>query len=297
MSLRYVYLFVILLISFIAVALFYNGIKTQKIINVRFKRNTLNSFMATMTNHMADNDTDALLAGSGLKLTSLTYNSVRYSFFVLWLLIILFSTLSKGSVQAMQLVTCIILFFATTPQMTLLGHKSLFAYFIDALTTSYRRKKNNEIFRALSQLKNLSIATQSTHIGSDFIIIELMKYSKITKPVFATMLKFWRENEKQMACNYFANAIDTREGKELANLFMKLDDLSPHDMKSQILLCQTIFKEERRTAKEKSNDNRGYILYAVVVVCLLIVLLNFITMVLYLTTLENFKNIANTRLP
>lgn len=297
MSLRYIYLFFILLISFMAIALFYNNIKVQKIINVRFKRNTFNSFMASFTNHMVGDETDSLLVSSGLRLTSLTYNSVRYCFFVIWLLVITFSALTNGYIQIMQLMTCIILFFGSTPKMTILGHKSPFAYFTDALTSNYHRKKNNEVFRALSQLKNLSIATQNTHIGSDFIIIELMKYSKLTKPVFATMLKYWRENEKQTACDYFAKTIDTREGKELANVFLKLDNLSPNDMKNQILLCQTIFKEERRTAKEKHNDNRGYVLYGVVVICLLIVLLNFVTMVLYLTTLENFKNITNTRLP
>ena len=118
-----------------------------------------------------------------------------------------------------------------------------------------------------------------------------MKLTKLTKPIFTKTLKYWRENDKVAAADYFAAAIDTREGREMANIFLKLDDLGPDELKEQIILTQSIFKEEKQSAKEKKNEYRGYFLYSIVIVTIFVILLNFVTLILYVNTAEVFNNL------
>ena len=185
----------------------------------------------------------------------------------------------------------IVLFILTIPKLKIFDRNTPFNYFITFLTFDFKHKKNLEINRALSQLKNLSIISSSVNIGSDFIINELMKLTKLTKPIFTKTLKYLRENDKVAAADYFAAAIDTREGWEMANIFLKLDDLGPDETKEQIILTQSMFKEEKQSAKEKKNEYRGYFLYSIVIVTIFVILLNFVTLILYVNTAEVFNNL------
>ena len=57
------------------------------------------------------------------------------------------------------------------------------------------------------QLKNLAIATKDNPLGADFIIEQLMRFTKITKPIFVRTLSIWRMGEYEKACGYFKENI------------------------------------------------------------------------------------------
>lgn len=292
MVLKYIYIAFIMLSAAAAIILFHNSAANKSSGPVRFRRNIKSTISKLFHSLLYNEELDKVFLSSGLQINSVTYNLIRYTIFMVWLIIIIISYVLYGYVQSFQVFIFLALLFVTRPAMTFMGRKTPFAFIINILSMEYKHKKNQEIYRAMSQLKNLSIISANTRIGSDFIIQELMKMTKITKPIFATMLRFWRENERQAAIDYFTSAVDTREGAELANIFSKLDDLGPDELLEQISLAQNIFIEERRTNKEKRNENRGYALYAFVIITICIILLNFIVLILYENTLEVFKNIS-----
>lgn len=290
MAYQYIYI-AFIVISAVAAVVLYQQSSAARLhtSNIKFRRNMKNIFAKFIDSFLCNDNLDKVFLSSGLNITSVTYNLLRYIVIIVWLLIIFLSYMLNGYINPFQILFLIAVIMITKPVMKFLGQRSPFNYIITIITKEFKHKKNQEIYRAFSQLKNLSIISAHTNIGSDFIIQELMKMTKITKPIFATTLRLWRENERQDAMDYFAAALDTREGSELANIFLKLDDLGPDELREQIALCQNIFSEERRTNKEKRNENRSYVLYAFVITSIFIILFNFVVMIVYINTADVFK--------
>jgi|LSQX01.3.fsa_nt_gb hypothetical protein len=292
MAYLYAYYSTVILIAVFAVSAYLQSCSSDRFkSNIRFKRNRVKELKGNIQTRLYNQDLDNLFLSSGIKLSSFTYNLLRYSFFGAWISILLLNFFFNGYLPKLQLIVLIVLFILTIPKLKIFDRNTPFNYFITFLTFDFKHKKNLEINRALSQLKNLSIISSSVNIGSDFIINELMKLTKLTKPIFTKTLKYLRENDKVAAADYFAAAIDTREGREMANIFLKLDDLGPDELKEQIILTQSMFKEEKQSAKEKKNEYRGYFLYSIVIVTIFVILLNFVTLILYVNTAEVFNNL------
>ena len=139
---------------------------------------------------------------------------------------------------------------------------------------------NREIYRAISQLINLFTIKGETILGSNYILEEIIKTTRVTKPVYLKMLSMWNMNMQEEAADYFADAIGTKAARDLSRLFLKLDYISPKELKSQLVHYQNNIKTERTTARESVNERNGNLIYAVAIISAVAVLLNFLVIVL-----------------
>lgn len=288
-------LFVVVAAMFIlsAYCMWVGSSKAKTSMGIRFKRNRFKDLRTSIKEQLNDKDTDVVFESAGIKLSSAFYQIARYAVISIWLLGLLYDKLYNGNFQRYSFVLLIAVFIVTSPRKEFLGQRSPFLRIIDLFQNKYKYRKNKEIYTALSLLKNLSIVSSVESLGSDYVLEELMRFTRITKPIFSKFLSMWYEADRSAACEYFANAIGTKEGRELSNIFLKLDDLNPAELRRQIELYQNMVNSERQTHKEKSNETRGTILYAMVMFSAIVVLLNFVIVVITIDALNFYKSIFN----
>lgn len=104
-----------------------------------------------------------------------------------------------------------------------------------------KRKKqilNKEIYRTISQMINLFNVKGEESISSNYIFDEIIKFSKASGPIYYQMLSLWNMNRRDEAVDYFARTIGTKEVGDLASIFLKLDYLSPKELKNQLIHYQ-----------------------------------------------------------
>ncbi len=126
-------------------------------------------------------------------------------------------------------------------------------------------------------------------IGSNYIFEEIIKFSKVTRSVYQQMLSIWNMNRREEAAEYFARAIGTKDAKDLAAVFLKLDYLNPGELKNQLIHYRNNMRSEKITLREKINERNGNLMYVVTIVSAIVVLLNFLVIVLVVEVLASYS--------
>jgi len=211
----------------------------------------------------------------------LTWQLVRFTFLGTWVvLIILLKTLKGLPSFGLQLFLLIVLLAASIPREKVSRIKLPLFYISSFFKKINSKAANREIFRTISQLINLFTIKGENILGSNYILGEIIKNTRVTKPVYLKMLSMWNLNMQEEAADYFADAIGTKEARALSRVFLKLDCISPGELKGQLVLYQNNIKTERTTAREKANERNGNIIYILAIVSAVAVLLNFLVIVL-----------------
>lgn len=243
---------------------------------ITLKRNRLKRIRSLMYERINDRELNETFARSGVPLPGTMYQLLRLGLICIGIAV-LFLSLEAGRVPWARLFYLGAFILLTEPRSLLFGIKSPFRRVMDVLAEHHKYRKNLEIYQAISQLKNLASVEQKKAPGSLFILEQLGKFSRLTRPVFNQMLLLWQSNEKEEACEYFKQAIGTKEGEHVANLLLKLDELKPVELKSQLVLFQEELKRQRETEKMKSNQRKAYVIYAFVVTSAFLIIVNFMT--------------------
>lgn len=258
---------------------------------VRFKKNRFNAVTDFVKEQLYKEETEAVFSQSGFNISGVQYQFIRYGIAIIWLLALMYKRYYMHGAARNGMILLLILFFVSSPRMKINQHSTPFDYFISFFTFEHRLRKNKEIYNALLQLKNLSIAKASDDIGTIFIIEEISKYTKLTRPIFTKFLSLWYENKKAEAAEYFGKAVDTKEGRELADVFLKIDSLSPGEVRSQLLLYLDSFNEERQTQYESRNERISNLFYFIVIMTVLAIFVNIIIIVLVIDNLNLYKTL------
>ncbi len=210
-----------------------------------------------------------------------SYQLVRFSFLGLWLALIIVLGLSGGlSSLGLQIMLIFIFFIATIPKKKIGRIKLPFLYITSFLGKVRREEANKEIYRSISQLINLFTIKGDQILGSNYILEEVIKHAKVTKPIYLKMLSMWNMNMRREAADYFAQAIGTREAGDLARIFLKLDLISPVELKGQLIHYRNNIKTEKITARQRTNERNGNLIYILAIVSAVVVLINFLVVVL-----------------
>lgn len=274
-----------------AIYLFLGSTKSKNE-QVRFKKNRYKEFVDSVKDQLDQNEMKEALEKTGLHITLFQYLIVRYVLFAYWIFMIITKAIkyryhySYGSLWFV-----LFMFFITSPKAKVFGTKTLFNRIVDLLTYKYRKKKDAELYRAVLQLKNLAIARQDKPLGADFIIQQLMSFTDITRPIFANMLSNWRMGQEEEACEGFAKAIDTKQGEDLANIFLKLDKLNPIQMKQQLILYQSNVRAEKKTDKLKENEFTSILVFIPTIAQALMIVWNFVVIVVILEQINVIKHL------
>lgn len=290
MGYQIIYLLIINILGIIS-GLCFLGMK--KVINpykIRIKKNRYIVFKNYLISRIDNEDVNKLIQQSGIGITLYQYQIIRYVVFIIWsILYLVFYQLIESKFSLNQILMIVILFIVTSPKSYFLGKRTPFKYVIDICTHDYKNKLNIELYRCILQLKNIAITRKDISFSSDFLLEQLSKFTKRTKPIFNRMIALWSIGKKEEACNYFASVIDTKEAEQLSNLFRKLDNLFPNELYNQIVLLQEAMKKERETSKLVANENKSNLIYFIVIATSVVVLINFVIVVYYLETLHQMQ--------
>ena len=231
-----------------------------------------------------------LFAGSGIKFPFSFYRLARLTLFGVWFLMaaVLKITGTISSINT-QLFLWLLLFVATSPRDSIGSLKLPFFYIDKFLQKRKRMVFNKEIYRTISQMINLFTLKGGKAIGSNYIFEEIIKFSVATRPVYQQMLSIWNMNRREEAVDYFASAIGTKDAKDLAAVFLKLDYLSPGELKDQLIHYRNNMRTEKVTLREKINERNGNIMYTLAIVSAIVVLLNFLVIVLVVEVLSSYS--------
>jgi len=223
---------------------------------------------------------EALSLG-GVNIPVLGYQAVRFGVLVIWLIGAVLLKTTKGMPSFnLQLFLIVILLVVTTPKSKMGRIKMPFSYIGSFFKKRGMEAANREIYRTISQLINLFTIKGENILGSNYILEEIIKFSKVTRPVYLKMLSMWNMNMREEAADYFATAIGTKEARDLAGVFLKLDFISPRELKGQLIHYQNNIKTEAITAREGANERNGNLIYILAIVSAVVVLLNFLVVVL-----------------
>jgi hypothetical protein len=235
-----------------------------------------------------------LFAGTGMELPLNFYQIVRYSLFGTWLIVIVVLIITpSGTSIGMQLLLCVLIFIATSPRNGIGSMKLPFYYIVRLLGKRKRAAFNKEIYRTISQMINLFTLKGDKVIGSNYIFEEIIKFSRLTRPIYQQMLSIWNLNRREEAVEYFTSTIGTKDAKDLSGVFLKLDYLGPGKLKSQLIHYRNNMRAEKVTLREKINERNGNLMYVLAIVSAIVVLLNFLVIVLVVEVLSSYSLILN----
>jgi len=222
-----------------------------------------------------------VLSFGGINIPVSKYQAVRFTILGTWLIgAVLLKIVNGLSSFGMQLFLVVVLLVSTTPKSKMGRIKLPFLYVSDFFKKKGREAANREIYRTVSLLINLFTIKGEVVLGSNYILEEVVKTVKVTRPIYLKMLSLWNMNRREEAAGYFATAIGTKEARDLAGVFLKLDRLRPGELKNQLINYQNNIKTERITARERVNERNGNLIYILAIISAVVVLLNFLVVVL-----------------
>ncbi len=265
---------VAILIMYVSgIVLFWRYI-TQKA-NHQSPKTRLYKYRAEFVKEFCKPETDQLVRNLGIK-SGLLYQIFRYIVLLLWLGLLIYKAYVEKMELPLPVVIWIAAFFISSPRRSFFHKDSPFLLLTNLIQSQKNQKLNREVFRCLSQLKNIAIAKSNINYSADSIICELAKYSVLIKPVFNRMLGYWYEGRYDEATTYFSESIRTKEAAALAGLLAKIDYLKPVEFVTQIELYQNSAKSERKTASQAAKENRSNLIYTLVIASGIIIIINFI---------------------
>ena len=280
---------ILFILTFTAIYIFYYviaSIKNKNKFNAR--RNKYKKLKANLDKIFINNNSiNDILINLNLGIDYEKYQIFRYSTFMLLLFYCISDAFLKNYVYSQKhILLLLLLFFITSPQKYIYGKKTFFLFIIEYIQKQIDKEKNEEIYRAIGQLRNLAIARKDNPPSGSFYLEQIIRFTNKTKPMFNQFMKYWNMNNKTAASDYFVKNINLKESRDIVNLFIKLDDLNPSELISQLSLFQDKFRKQRLIEKQKKNENISYILYSSVIFSALIVLLNFVIVAFWIDNVK-----------
>lgn len=286
MTIEITYYLCICIIGYLGLIFIKQAVLNHKFVeNIRFKRNRYKDIINWVA-AVKDDKVDLQFKGTGLKMSVNKYNIVRNILFSVFILISIIMHLKTGKSILSSFVLYGILYIISTPKEYFMGRKTPFLLIIELLKEDFNRKKDRELYKVITQLKNLAIAQQNKPFSGDLIIQQIMRFTKIIKPIFSQTLAMWRLGKETEAAQFFAEAFNTKLGREFSNLLAKLDSVNPIELTEQLTLFQTHVSEEKTTERLKHQELISNLIFMPVVAAALMIILNFVVIVIWLDSIQ-----------
>ena len=151
---------------------------------------------------------------------------------------------------------------------------------------SNRSRLDREIFNSSVILKNLSYVRRETPLSADFMYEKLLENSTFLKPIYRQMLTLYRNKKDDEAFKMFSLMIGTRNAKNFAIILSKLEKINLAELNEQMNAFQRSMIESRTTFAIKRVQRNSNIITILATVTVFILLLNFIVVVVFMSTLE-----------
>lgn len=228
-----------------------------------------------------DRTGDSLFQNAGIRLSLKRFNAIRDTGLIL-LSIVAFAMFAGGIYSSFlkTIFAGIAVYLLTYPKEYVYGKRTPFKVVLDLLRKNYLESKDLELMSVITQMKNLSVSNKEKPISAVFMLKELMRFTKVTKPVFAKTVTLLIRDGPREASGYFAEAFGTKLGENFAAVILKLDELNPMEFTAQLELFQISIREMKKTKKNKRQENEANIMFVLASLQVLLITMNFIMMVM-----------------
>ncbi len=282
----YCMLFAVFVAGLHGIGAFYRG-RAQSY--VRFRKRIL---LKKGSNRQHPASQDALrVFESGFRMDDSAYKMLRYLVLVGSLAAESAFFFSRGQFSLRDLFVIVVLFAISAPVEKIGSYRTPFGILIERLAAGRKMRIDREHLDAMTQLKNLCVAQSDNRLSGDYLVEQLFKYSRVTKPAYSKLLSHWRLGQFKQGCDIFAGMLNTKMSCELASVFEKIDYMSHEELVSQLEVYQSHIREERLTRFQRRQEMQSYIMYAPVIASAFVVILNFMIIVIWLDTIEMIQKI------
>lgn len=231
----------------------------------------------------------SVMKNAGVPFSLYHYQLFRIGLLIVGGIISLGSYIANQQWNIMQIVIILVVFILSAPNERFLGFQSPFQFILNHSQKRKRSIYNQELYLAISQMKNSFLVYRDKAPSSQQILEEVSQYTNKLKPVFQKFLSFWMVGDKEQAIAYFDKEIGTLEASKLSQVFLKLDDIEPYELNEQLETFQSIYRAQRETEKKKSDEMKSYVLFMAVLGSALMILFNFIVVGYFIDFLKNLK--------
>ena len=176
----------------------------------------------------------------------------------------------------------------TIPKENIGKVKTPFYYALNAYSRSYKKKRDLELYNIVSQIKNIYKTTQGS-VGVDYILREILKFTRFTKTIFVKFISLWDLNKKDEALEYFVYTTDSTIRRDLANIIFKLDSLKEEEIMEQLDMYQNAVRQEKDTYRLKSQEAKSAAYYALSIFLIILILFNMLVTVIFTDLMNQFR--------
>lgn len=162
---------------------------------------------------------------------------------------------------------------------------------LELFKNNYRKKIDLELYNSISQLKNLVIVQKDHPMSADFLIEQLVRFTNKTKIIYLHTLSIMREGKDKDAIAYFKQSIQSKLGTDFANILAKLDYINPAELKQQLVLTQSSYRNEKVTMKLAQEEMLSHIIFLPIIAVAIVILLNFVIITVWLDSLYKMLNL------
>lgn len=237
------------------------------------------------------NDLNIVMKNAGIPFNLYHYQLFRISILIVFGLSIAIDFWISKELNKSNVFIMILIIILTQPREKILRYRSPFQMMIDLFTENIREKYNDELYLAISQMKNNFMIKKEHAPSGQLILEEVRQYAVKLKPVFNRFLNYWTAGDKDFAIEYFVKAVGTKEARNLSQIFYKLDELNPSEMRNQLEDYQNLYRAERETKKKKKNEFKSLILFSLIIVTAFVILLNFLVVGFYIDQIKEINKI------
>lgn len=208
-------------------------------------------------------------AGYPLGLNSLSFQIIRLSILVVWLVTIFSGWLFSSNPFPMNSFAFACLFFVFTMPV----RNTPFSMLLDKLAQSHLREKNKEVFTLYSMIDNEFISSNGSPLTMYSLLNKLQPNFSSIKPAIGKAILLWRNNPS-LALDAFANEVGTAEAKDLANILKNVDATGPAEALDILQNRREQFLTMRHEIYRRYQKNRGVRDYAITFGASLLVMFN-----------------------
>ncbi|MDA8213568.1 MAG: hypothetical protein M0021_17100 [Clostridia bacterium] len=212
-------------------------------------------------------------AGYPLGLNCLSFQIIRLSMLVVWLVSIFSGWLFSSNPFPMNSFAFACLFFVFTIPV----RNTPFSMLLDKLAQSHLREKNKEVFTLYSMIDNEFISSNGSPLTMYSLLNKLQPNFSSIKPAIGKAILLWR-NDPSLALDAFANEVGTAEAKDLANILKNVDATGPAEALDILQNRREQFLTMRHEIYRRYQKNRGVRDYAITFGASLLVMFNMLVL-------------------
>ena len=147
-----------------------------------------------------------------------------------------------------------------------------------------------ELYDSCITLKNLAIVNGAKPFSGEFLYTMLMENAVKLKPIYREMLLMYRQGRDEEAFRYFADAVNTKAGRNFAAILTKGEKINPSELIEQMEVFQNMIAEKRMTQALKTAQRNSVITTIWSSATVFSLLINFVVVAVFMDTLNMLKN-------